>query len=85
MQKRAEGSGMMLDIVDAASLLTRVKVIGGKPSIKRWRSLLPLVESHIDDHMLAFNDAHIAMILANCDDDISKSKKHLESLSHYIG
>lgn len=75
---------MMLEIVDAASLLTRIELIGGKPGVERWRSLLPLIETHIDDHVLAFNDAHISMILANCKDDTIKCENHLESLSCFI-
>uniref|UniRef100_A0A914DY36 Tetratricopeptide repeat protein 38 n=1 Tax=Acrobeloides nanus TaxID=290746 RepID=A0A914DY36_9BILA len=79
---RRSKAGHMLDIVDAASLLVRLELegvdVGG-----RWRELVPVVSPHMDDHCLAFNDAHISMVLARYDED-NLSEKHLNSIGSFI-
>lgn len=60
---RADESDDYLDIANAASLLWRLEEagidVGG-----RWRELADKVASHVDDHVLAFADAHYMMALA---------------------
>ncbi|KAL6063489.1 Tetratricopeptide repeat protein 38 [Balamuthia mandrillaris] len=53
-------SGSMLDLVDVASLLQRLTMEGVDVG-KRWEEILPLWEPHVEDHLLAFNDVHLAM------------------------
>lgn len=77
-------SKKIFNIIDAASLLTRIELIGGKPGTERWHSLLPLVKEHVNNHLLAFNDAHFSMILSKCKSDTFTAEKHQESLSNYI-
>jgi tetratricopeptide (TPR) repeat protein len=57
-QIRATQSGAILDLVDAASLLWRLKLVGIDIG-ERWRELAPHWYGHIDDHVLVFNDIHI--------------------------
>lgn len=73
----------MLDLVDAASLLTRLEMEGVEVGKERWNQLVPLVEDHIDSHTLAFNDAHISMIVINAEDEQMK-ERHSESIRNFI-
>ncbi|VDM93067.1 unnamed protein product [Onchocerca ochengi] len=72
----------MLDIVDASSILLRFELedvsIGD-----RWKNLLPIIKPHVHDHILAFNDAHIRMVIEGCDDDTVR-KIHCDSVSSFI-
>jgi len=70
--KRARSSKAMLDLVDAASLLTRLEMddisVGD-----RWSELVELCKPHKDDHQIVFNDAHLMMAyLGGNDEDIKK-------------
>lgn len=76
-------SGSMLDVVDAASLLLRLEFEGFEVGEHRWQSLVPLVEPHIDDHVLSFNDAHVSMVLTHADEQLSS--KHMDSISRFVG
>ncbi|KAJ8391968.1 hypothetical protein AAFF_G00082780 [Aldrovandia affinis] len=58
--RRSVGSGGILDIVDACSLLCRLEMEG--VSVKdRFRELLQVSQSHAEDHILMFNDLHFLM------------------------
>ena len=81
MKERSK-SGAMLDMVDAASLLTRFDLEGQDPGRERWEALLGLVQPHTEDHVLAFNDAHIAMVLSRLDDE-ELVQKHSASIAKY--
>ena len=61
--KRAQNNGMMLDIVDASSLLYRLDLLKPKQFVtqKHWEDIYSLVEPHLNDHILGFNDAHFLM------------------------
>ncbi|CAD5215175.1 unnamed protein product [Bursaphelenchus xylophilus] len=66
-------SGAMLDVVDAASMLQRLQMEGVDVGKERWEGLVDVLEPHIDNHTLAFNDAHMAMVYSNCNDSKSKA------------
>ena len=53
-----------LDRVDAASLLWRLELAGADVG-DRWRPLAEAWMRHVDDHVSAFNDLHLA--LARCE------------------
>uniref|UniRef100_F1L733 Tetratricopeptide repeat protein 38 n=1 Tax=Ascaris suum TaxID=6253 RepID=F1L733_ASCSU len=75
-------SGAMLDLVDAASILFRLQMEGVDVG-DRWNALLPIAESHIDDHILAFNDAHFRLITEGCGIDTIR-EQHRKSIRGFI-
>ncbi|VBB34449.1 unnamed protein product, partial [Acanthocheilonema viteae] len=75
-------SGAMLDIVDASSILLRFHMEGISVD-NRWKSLLPIIKPHISDHILAFNDAHIRMVIEGCNDSTIR-KNHCDSITSFI-
>uniref|UniRef100_A0AAF5PYB3 Tetratricopeptide repeat protein 38 n=3 Tax=Wuchereria bancrofti TaxID=6293 RepID=A0AAF5PYB3_WUCBA len=75
-------SGAMLDIVDASSILLRFEMEGISVG-NRWKALLPIVKPHLHDHILAFNDAHIRMVIEGCDDNTIR-KDHCDSIANFI-
>jgi tetratricopeptide (TPR) repeat protein len=60
---------MVLDLVDAAALLWRLELLGVDVG-DRWAALAPKWLVHAEDHVLAFNDLHIAMTLAGAGDEL---------------
>ncbi|EJW76076.1 hypothetical protein WUBG_13016, partial [Wuchereria bancrofti] len=72
----------MLDIVDASSILLRFEMEGISVG-NRWKALLPIVKPHLHDHILAFNDAHIRMVIEGCDDNTIR-KDHCDSIANFI-
>uniref|UniRef100_A0A915B5C3 Tetratricopeptide repeat protein 38 n=2 Tax=Parascaris TaxID=6254 RepID=A0A915B5C3_PARUN len=75
-------SGAMLDLVDAASILFRLHMEGVDVS-NRWNALLPIAQSHMDDHILAFNDAHFRLITEGCGIDTIR-QQHRKSIRGFI-
>lgn len=73
----------MLDLVDAASLLQRLEIEGVHVGRERWAALVPLAVAHMDSHVLAFNDAHLAMIFANAE-DFDREFAHARSLQQFV-
>ncbi len=61
--RRALERKLMLDIVDAASLLYRLDLIKPKSlvTIDHWEDVYSIIEPHLNDHILGFNDAHFLM------------------------
>lgn len=60
--RRALQSKTMLDVVDMTSLLYRLELID--PSLlpkSAWDKAYSIVEPHLHDHILAFNDTHFMM------------------------
>lgn len=53
-------SGVMLDYVDGASLLYRLSLDGMRVD-DRWSIVYDVAKAHLNDHILAFNDAHFLM------------------------
>jgi tetratricopeptide (TPR) repeat protein len=79
---RATGSGMILDLVDASALLWRLKLSGVDVG-ERWKDLAPHWYTHIDDHVLVFNDVHIGL-LAGIAGDREAQRKLDRSLESHI-
>lgn len=65
--KRCYESRAMLDIVDCLSLPYRLHLENPNTADnligKHWSELVKLVEPHLNDHVLSFNDAHFMMAL----------------------
>ncbi|MBN9222996.1 MAG: tetratricopeptide repeat protein [Mesorhizobium sp.] len=57
----------LLDLVDAASLLWRVELAGGDVG-DRWEELTRQWITHVDEHVLAFNDLHLAFCVSRSKD-----------------
>lgn len=74
----------MLDIVDGASFLQRLHCDRVDVGKERWSNLFGLVKDQIDSHMLAFNDAHLSMVLSNIDDE-EWGQKQKNSFTTFIG
>jgi tetratricopeptide (TPR) repeat protein len=64
---RGPNPPMILDLVDAAALLWRLELVGVDVG-PRWQELAPLWAVYAEDHVLAFNDMHIAMTFAGAED-----------------
>ncbi|EDO30169.1 predicted protein, partial [Nematostella vectensis] len=75
-------SGAMLDLVDASSLLYRLQMEGINVG-NRWHELLSLWESHADDHILMFNDAHMLMCTLGAKNE-GMTLKLMESLRNFV-
>ncbi len=60
---RAESTDEYLDITNAVALLWRLEQAGIDVG-QRWQELAQRAAARIDDHMMAFGDAHYAMALA---------------------
>lgn len=65
---RATNSAVILDLVDAAALLWRLELLGVDVG-ERWAKLAPVWGQHAEEHVLAFNDVHIAFTLDSAGDD----------------
>jgi tetratricopeptide (TPR) repeat protein len=65
---RATPSEMVLDLVDAAALLWRLELLGIDVG-PRWAALAPAWMLYAEDHVLAFNDLHLALTLAGAGED----------------
>ncbi|MBV8473649.1 MAG: tetratricopeptide repeat protein [Hyphomicrobiales bacterium] len=63
-----------LDRVDAASLLWRLELAGADVG-ERWAPVARQWMAHVDDHVLAFNDLHLAIAAAR-----SNNPEHVERL-----
>ncbi|WOV91082.1 MAG: hypothetical protein R1F54_11405 [Candidatus Zeuxoniibacter abyssi] len=51
----------LLDLVDASSLLWRLELAEVKVGSHRWEHLADQWMKHVDEHVLVFNDLHLAM------------------------
>jgi len=54
-------SDQPLDLVDASSLLWRLKLVGFEAGQRRWQALAKLWQPHAEDMVYCFNDAHAMM------------------------
>jgi hypothetical protein len=75
-------SSMILDLVDAAALLWRLELLGVDVGA-RWGHLAPIWGKYAQDHVLAFNDMHIAFTLDSAGDTAGLAAQ-AESLARYI-
>ncbi len=53
----------LLDLIDASALLWRLELAGADVG-ERWTPLAAQWLTHVDDHVLVFNDLHIALAVA---------------------
>ncbi|KAI3415527.1 hypothetical protein GPALN_005133 [Globodera pallida] len=83
---RTISANTVLNMTDAASLLTRLELEGVRVGHERWEALVRNAERHIDDQLLAFNDAHIALVL-NRSEQNEKHKElamtHMQNMQHF--
>jgi tetratricopeptide (TPR) repeat protein len=77
----ATTSGALLDLVDAAALLWRLRLAGIEVG-ERWQGLRDHWYGHLEDHVLAFNDAHIAMVAGGLKDRATLERQ-ARSLARY--
>jgi hypothetical protein len=66
-------TGAVLDLVDQAALLWRLKLAGVEVG-DRWQALTAHWYGHVDAHVLAFNDAHIAMVAGGLSDRATEDR-----------
>lgn len=57
----------LLDLVDASALLWRIELAGGDVG-NRWAPVAAQWLTHVDDHVLVFNDLHIALAISRAGD-----------------
>jgi tetratricopeptide (TPR) repeat protein len=79
---RGTPSGALLDLVDAAALLWRLRLAGIDVG-RRWEGLRDHWYSHLEDHVLVFNDAHIAMVAGGLKDGPALERQ-ARSLARYV-
>ncbi|MFT4508778.1 hypothetical protein [Caballeronia sp. 15711] len=53
----------LLDLVDASALLWRLELAGANVG-DRWSPLATQWLTHVDDHVLVFNDLHITLAVS---------------------
>lgn len=70
----------LLDLVDASALLWRLELAGIDVG-PRWQAIAAQWLTHVDDHVLAFNDLHIAMAAARAGrgDDVAALRRSLDT------
>ncbi|HEY1941119.1 MAG TPA: tetratricopeptide repeat protein [Roseiarcus sp.] len=73
-----------LDRVDAASLLWRLELAGVDVG-ERWEPVARSWMAHVDDHVLAFNDLHLAMAAARSKnpDDVKRLRRSLDDYARF--
>ena len=72
----------LLDLVDAAALLWRLELAGGNVG-DRWGPLAKQWLTHADDHVLVFNDLHIALAVSRAGDPAAVERL-LASMDAYV-
>ncbi|KAL3095992.1 hypothetical protein niasHS_005751 [Heterodera schachtii] len=83
---RALSGGAWLSLTDAASLLARLELEGVEVGNERWHALIGLTGRHIADQLLAFSDAHIALVLNRPEKNEKLSKlatEHAENVAQF--
>jgi tetratricopeptide (TPR) repeat protein len=73
-----------LDRVDAASLLWRLELAGVDVGA-RWIPVARQWMKHVDDHVLAFNDLHLALAVARADeaDQLDQLRRSLDDYARF--
>ncbi len=72
----------LLDLVDAAALLWRLELAGADVG-DRWGPVAEQWLTHADDHVLVFNDLHIALAISRAG-DASTVERFLSSMDAYV-
>jgi tetratricopeptide (TPR) repeat protein len=78
---RPGADAQILDLVDAAALLWRLDLLGVSLG-DRWQVLSPKWSRYAQDHVLAFNDVHIALTLAAAGEDAAAAQLE-DSVARY--
>jgi tetratricopeptide (TPR) repeat protein len=73
-----------LDRVDAASLLWRLELVGADVG-ERWGPVARQWMAHLDDHVLAFNDLHLALAAARSGEaeDVARLRGSLDEYERF--
>jgi hypothetical protein len=73
-----------LDRVDAASLLWRLELAGVDVG-ERWAAVARQWMAHVDDHVLAFNDLHLALAASRSEnpDDVARLRRSLDDYQRF--
>ena len=72
----------ILDLIDAASLLWRLELAGIDVG-NRWREVFAVAAARIGEHVLAFNDLHVALGLVGAK-DAAATQRLLDSIDRYL-
>jgi tetratricopeptide (TPR) repeat protein len=72
----------LLDLVDAAALLWRLELAGADVG-DRWGPVAEQWLTHADDHVLVFNDLHIALAISRAGDP-NTIERFLSSMDAYV-
>jgi hypothetical protein len=72
----------ILDLIDAASLLWRLELAGLDVG-DRWREVSAVAAARIGEHVLAFNDLHVALGLVGAK-DAAAIQRLLDSIDRYL-
>ncbi len=75
-----------LDRIDAASLLWRLELAGVDVG-ERWGPVAGQWMAHVDDHLLAFNDLHLALAASRSKDqgDVERLRRSLDAYERFGG
>jgi len=78
------GDDATLDRIDAASLLWRLELAGVDVG-ERWRPAARAWMAHVEDHVLAFNDLHLAFAAARSGqrDDAARLRRSLDDYERF--
>jgi tetratricopeptide (TPR) repeat protein len=72
----------LLDLVDASALLWRLELAGADVG-ERWGPLAAQWLTHVDDHVLVFNDLHIALAVSRAGNQL-ELERFRRSLERYM-
>ena len=72
----------LLDLVDAAALLWRLELAGADVG-NRWGAVAEQWLTHVDDHVLVFNDLHIALAVSRAGNP-AHVERLLSSMDAYV-
>lgn len=77
-------SDFLLDLVDASALLWRLELAGADVG-DRWSALAAQWLTHVDDHVLLFNDLHIALAVSRAGDpsSVERLRRSIDRFTHY--
>jgi tetratricopeptide (TPR) repeat protein len=73
----------LLDLVDASALLWRLELAGAEVG-ERWGPLASQWLTHVEDHVLVFNDLHIALAVSRArGDGVERLKRSLDDYARH--
>ena len=82
--KKAIKTGSIYDLVDAVSLITRLKIQGYKDDFKEeMQELFTICKDKANDHGFLFNDLHTLLVIG-ANDDQKLLNEYSNSFNHYV-